>query len=193
MAIDQYDSITYGELTSAFINWVKTNCNNVDSYSSSVPAALKSGFSKSYTKTESRVTTTATFSINSYDVVPVTTTATVESQINTFLTDRNIIQRKDAYITTSGLLNFWQNIAIFCNKKLYLVSSQYVPTPILMYNPTVIRSYDALPNMTDNYSTPHETPVLANDFITIAKAFDSSLFDFAKSKYIVYSLTVTKK
>lgn len=189
MALNPEDSLTYGELLTLFKKWVKSNCNNVGSYSTAVDACLKSGFSRRYSYQSSNITKYVTLSINSWDVVPVVTTNTIDSQIDEFFTDRNIVQRQDNYVTTSGIINFWNNIAIFCNKRLYLVASQYAPTPILMYNSSTVRAFDPLINLTDKNTVQKESVVPAQDFITIAKAFDSALLDFAKEKYIIYAVS----
>lgn len=189
MALNPEDSLTYNDLLILFKSWVKSNCNNVGSYSAAVDASLKSGFSRRYSYQSGGTTKYATLSINAWDVVPIVTESTIDSQIDEFFTDRNIVQRKNFYVTTSGIINFWNNAAIFCNKRLYLVASQYAPNPILMYNSSIVRVFDPLPNLTDTNSMIKESVVPAQDFITIAKAFDSALVDFAKEKYVIYAVS----
>lgn len=191
MAVNPQNSLTYKQLLDQFRSWVKSNCNNVDSYKSTVPASLKEGFSQSYTYTESNKTKRATFSINSWDVMPVVTSSTIDSQITTFFTDRNIVQRQNDYVTTSGVINFMHNIAIFCNARLYLVASQYCPNAILMYNSANVQAFEALDNLSDVFTKQSEEPVRAVDFITIAQAFSGSIVNFAKEKYIIYRLTLS--
>ena len=191
MALNPEDSLTYNDLLILFKSWVKSNCNNVGSYSAAVDVSLKSGFSRRYSYQSNNVTKYATLLINSWDVVPVVTESTIDSQIDEFFTSRNIIQRKDFYVTTSGIINFWNNLAIFCNKRLYLVASQYAPNPILMYNSGTVKAFDPLDNLTDTNSIQKESVVPSQDFITIAKAFDSALVDFAKEKYVIYAVSLS--
>ena len=187
MAINPPNGIKYGDLITLFKTWVKNNCNNVGSYSARVPACLKSGFSQSYTSGNK----TCKFTIKEADVIPVIDEVNINRQIDNFFFDRNISQRKDYYVTTSGILNFWHNVAIFGNKRLCLVASQYCPTPVLMYNPNTVKEYALLENMTDMNTTQKESVVSANDFIKIAKCFNSGLADIAKSKYIIYAISVS--
>lgn len=191
MAVNPQNSLTYGQLFDQFKNWVKSNCNNVNSYKSTVPACLKSGFSQSYAYTSGNTQKRATLSINSWDVVPVVASSTIDSQLNAFFTDRNIIQRKNNYVTTSGIINFMHNIAIFCNERLWLVASQYCPNAILMYNSANVQAFEQLTNLSDTFTKQSEDPVKAADFITVAQAFSSSIINFAKEKYVIYRLTIS--
>ena len=187
MAIDPSNTVTYGQLTNNILSWIQNICENVGSeYKSSVDEALKPNtiFSE-YSGTKEiyweyrynyggdrkphkfdyyKTTYTYTLSVNNDTVIPLVTTAQIKTDFDNFMTQANLIQRKDYIVTTSGLLNLWNNIICFLYAHLFDVTSNFANKSSLMYwsNSGISYDYDAT-DMTDMNTTVSETKIAALD------------------------------
>ena len=182
MAIDPSNTITYGQLTNNVLSWIQNICENVGSaYKSSVDKALKpnttfpeySGTKEIYWEYRYngdskfdyyKTTYDYVLSVNNNTVIPLVTTAQIKTDFDNFMTQANLIQRKDYIVTTSGLLNLWNNIICFLYAHLFDVTSNFASKSSLMYwsNSGIAYDYDAT-DMTDTNVTASETKIAALD------------------------------
>ena len=182
MAIDPSNTITYGQLTNNILSWIQNICENVGSeYKSSVDKALKpnttfpeySGTKEIYWEYRYngdnkfdyyKTTYDYILSVNNDTVIPLVTIAQIKTDFDNFMTQANLIQRKDYIVTTSGLLNLWNNIVCFLYAHLFDVTSNFASKSSLMYwsNSGIAYNYDAT-DMTDTNITASETKIAALD------------------------------
>lgn len=182
MAIDPSNTITYGQLTDNVLSWIQNICENVGSeYKSSVDKALKpnttfpeySGTKEIYWEYRYngdnkfdyyKTTYDYILSVNNDTVIPLVTIAQIKTDFDNFMTQANFIQRKDYIVTTSGLLNLWNNIVCFLYAHLFDVTSNFASKSSLMYwsNSGIAYDYGAT-DMTDTNITASETKIAALD------------------------------
>jgi len=182
MAIDPSNTITYGQLIDNVLSWIQNICENVGSeYKSSVDKALKpnttfpeySGKKEIYWEYRHngdnkfdyyKTTYDYVLSVNNDTIIPLVTTAQIKTDFDNFMTQANLIQRKDYIVTTSGLLNLWNNIVCFLYAHLFDVTSNFTSKSSLMYwsNSGIAYDYDAT-DMTDTNVTASETKIAALD------------------------------
>ena len=150
MAINPGTPITYNDLYANFLGWLTNgdqgvlpsgttgaNLKNVHAYASDVHESMRTNgtndiiipIGTSFNFTYKRTGQVAV--ISSY--------AKIRGQLRSFLSDRHILEKLDQVITTKGALNFWNNIAAFCQTKLVFVTSSDAardgkPEKVLMYD-----------------------------------------------------------
>ena len=183
MAINPSQTITYGDLTTSVLNWIKSSCNNIDSYSSAVHASMKTNWSitlKSSKKKWARyyahdgshkptkadyyeTTFNAIAKVINTSVIPVVTSTQLATDYNNFMTTANVFQRDQYIVTASGLLNFWDNVICFLYKHLMDVTSNYASNPVLMYQSNSPYSYKYVTKLNDKNVLPSETQITADD------------------------------
>lgn len=211
MAINPNDTITYNTLKSNILAWIKSIPKNVGSYASSVPDSLKNPnwtktlTSKNYdweyryeynsslqsTKADRyRTHIDLIATINSSTIIPTVTATQIETDFNNFLNTANISQRLNGIVTTSGLLNFWDNVVCFLYKHLVNVASNDNPQGVLMYWSNSTYNYQYVTKLSDNYtSTPGETKITAQDILDMLTTLKET-YNFAQRTHIVtYSVT----
>lgn len=143
---------TYRDLRNIFLQWIKDNCQNIDTLKVTVDKSMRKDFS--VTENSRRAVSGdwmssnmggggVTLTINNSTAVEAVSAATVEQQFDDFMAARNFETKIDNQITlsTNGILNFWNNAAAFCNKRLTYVSSSLSVNTVLIYNPDKI-TYD---------------------------------------------------
>lgn len=216
MAIDPNNTITYNDLKTNVLAWLKRIPKNVGSYASGVHASLRDpNWSKVLTSkdynweyrynpgrdnkmhTANRYTTHIDLiaTINSLTLIPVVTAAQIESDFNAFLDDSrvNINARKNAIVTTSGLLNFWDNVICFLYRHLVNVASNDAPNGVLMYWSASTYRYKYVTKLTDNnISKPSETEITAQDILDMLTTLENT-YNFAQRTHIIqYKITENK-
>ena len=225
MAIDPSNTITYGELKTLVLNWMKSTSSgglklqNLGSYNPNVHASLKDpnwssvvtqkdyNWEYRYTYDKKGNATKAdryrthielVVKINSASIIPVVTATQIETDFNNFLATTGITgSRLNGIVTTSGLLNFWNNVICFLYKHLVNVASNDAPNGSLMYWSASTYDYEHVTILTDEYiSTPGETKVTAQDILDMLTTLKET-YNFAHRTYIIrYSenknVTVTK-
>ena len=190
MAINPSDTITYGELIDNIITWIPTICKNIDSYSSDIHASVKPNYSGQPVSmkkdweyryayngsgyptraTHYRTTFVLTMTTKASTIIPVVTLQQLSTDLDNFLQARNLIQRSDAIVTTSGLLNIWNNVACFLYKHLVNVTCNFIPNEsYLMYWSASPYNYGTTTNMTDFNLDPSETNISALDINDMLK------------------------
>lgn len=213
MAIDPTNTLTYNELKTDTLNWIKTIPQNVGSYKSTVHASLRDpNWSKTLTQhnynweyryaynkqgnptkaDRYRTHIDLIAKINTATIIPVVTATQIETDFNNFLTTANINSRLNGIVTTSGLLNFWDNVVCFLYKHLVSVSSNDAPNGVLMYWSTSTYNYKYVTKLSDNYTTvPSETKITAQDMLDMLTTLEET-YNFAHRTHIVtYSITKT--
>ena len=212
MAIKLNDTITYGDLKTNILNWIKSIPKNVGSYASNVPASLKDS---SWTKTltsknydweyrydydsngqalkadryRTHIDLTAT--INSSTIIPIVTATQIEKDFNSFLVTTGITgSRLNGIVTTSGLLNFWDNVICFLYRHLVTVASNDNPSGVLMYWSNSTYNYKHVTILSDEYTNiPSETKITAQDILDMLTTLKET-YNFAQRTHIVtYSIT----
>lgn len=119
--------LTYRQLYDSTLAKIKSMCYNVDS--NRLPDELKKpDYSKLMAqKGDAKVT----FTIQ--NPVLTVTSATIQSQLQSFLTSRGAWVKLDQIVTPRGLLNYFSNIAVFCRSHISVVSSQLITTGYPVY------------------------------------------------------------
>lgn len=141
--IDVNAIITYDDLISDYITWLRMNCANVDGYSSSVTPALISGYSSYISGT------TVPVKIIESTVIPTVSNATCQSQLNAYLIACGLASGSNAIIKSADILKYYNALAAFSAAKLVTVCSQFASNTMLMYKasatiPTITKPTDAL-------------------------------------------------
>lgn len=206
MAINPQDTMTYGELLDAIITWIPSICKNIDAYDSSVHASVRPNYSVNTVSqkwdweyrhsanagaTHYRTTFNCTMNTRASTIIPVVTQAILSSDLNTFLSQRNLIQRRDGIVTTSGLLNLWNNIACFLYKHLVGVTSNLISETYLMYWSNSPYSYATVTNMTDLNLTPKETCISALDINELLGTLQETFNPVWRTHVITYTQTLS--
>ena len=165
-------NITYKQLVQNTLNGILAAIQNKDSYSSSVPANYKSGWSYADVWTNH----TTTYATRSSSVIGVVSTATITNDFNQFLLDRGINSNDETLVTTKGILNFYNNVSAWVAARLTVVqgsisgmgsttastakclfynnNSSITPkTPTLKVNTSTITNSDITSSLTDLNST----------------------------------------
>jgi hypothetical protein len=183
MAINPSQTITYGALRTNVLNWIKTKCNNIDAYSSNVHASMKANWSSNVKSTTTKwaryyahninrsptkadyyqTTCTTKISTVNNSVIPVVSLTQLTSDYDSFMTNANISQRDSYIVTTSGLLNFWNNVICFLYRHLVDVTSNQTSNSILMYQSDSPHPYEYVSKLNDKNSLPNETQITAQD------------------------------
>lgn len=180
MAIDPSNTQTYGTLIDHIVNWISGLCQNVGGYANIVHASVKPNYSVpvSYEQTNwehrynpgnrdatyYRTTCQLIYTTRASTIIGTTTAAQITSDLNNFLSARNLTQRRNCIVTTSGLLNLWNNITCFLYKHLVNVTSNFIPdVSYMMYWAASPYAYGSATNQTDAYTTPMETCITALD------------------------------
>lgn len=180
MAINPSNTLTYGTLIDHIVNWISGLCQNVGGYANIVHASVKPNYSVpvSYEQTNwehrynpgnaratyYRTTCQLIYTTRASTIIGTTTAAQITSDLNNFLSARNLTQRRDCIVTTSGLLNLWNNITCFLYKHLVNVTSNFIPdVSYTMYWAASPYAYGAATNQTDAYTVPMETCITALD------------------------------
>lgn len=143
---------TYRDLRNIFLQWIKDNCQNIDTLKVTVDNSMRKNFSM--TKNSRRAQSGdwmssnmggggVTVTINNSTAVEIVPLTTVQTQFDDFMAARNFETKIDNEITlsTNGILNFWNNVATFCNKRLTYVSSSLSLNTVLIYNANAV-TYD---------------------------------------------------
>ena len=160
---------TYRDLRNIFLQWIKDNCQNIDTLKVTVDNSMRKNFST--TKNSRRAKSGdwmsanmggggVTVTINNSTAVEVVSLTTVQKQFDDFMAARNFETKIDNEITlsTNGILNFWNNAATFCNKRLTYVSSSLSLNTVLIYNTNAV-TYDQTDIITSkriSYTLPAE-------------------------------------
>lgn len=211
MAINPNDTITYRVLKNNVLAWIKSIPHNVGSYKSDVHASLKAGWTKVYASKDyyweyrknynyNKRATSAdrykthidlTATVNSNTVIPVVTATQIENDFNAFLNTAKINNRLDGIVTTSGLLNFWDNVICFLYRHLVNVCSNEAPNGVLMYWSASTYSYQYVTKLTDNFTTkPSETKITAQDMKDMLTTLENT-YNFAHRTHVV-TFSITK-
>lgn len=206
MAINPQDSITYGELLDSIQTWILNNCKNVNTYDSSVHACVKPNYSVSNVSQKwdweyrygadtshaihYRTTFVCTSASRASAVIPVVTSTQINSDLSTFLSNRNLTQRRNAIVTTSGLLNLWNNVACFLYKHLVNVTSDFLSgEKYLMYWASSPYSYATVTNMTDMNLIPNETCISALDINEMLNTLQETFNPLWRLHFVTYKQT----
>ena len=89
MAIESGDIITYSDLTDFVVERITTYCKNVDGYSADVANELRPGYSYTITNNAAKVTLT----VENSAYLNTVTSATVRSQLESFMSSRGIASK----------------------------------------------------------------------------------------------------
>ena len=148
MAVAVGQIIVYQDLVNLVINTILSQCQNIDSWKSSVPAQLRGTYSRTITGTTTTqvswdgkgaqtqpqtVTTRATIR-TSDSALQLVSSNTVRSQFNSFMSSRGIASKAGTIMTLRGILNFIVNAAAFIKCKVITVGSSDTTTVCVFYN-----------------------------------------------------------
>ena len=116
--------ITFQDVINKYITWLTTTCQNIDSYSDTVPDSAKPGYSYDYKK----ITTASTkaggginISLSTQNSIAVTDLDTINTQLSNFLSSRGILAKQTQKLTSKSLMNLWNQLAIFSATKIAVV------------------------------------------------------------------------
>ena len=149
--------ISYSEIITQFLNWIKSTCQNVDAYSSAVPAAAKSGYSQTYNNPVGGESRGGTFTIRASSVIPVVSSATIQSQLNDFLASRGLTSRENTQINITGAMQLYNNLATFAATKIVCACGIFMTTPVYMYK-SDNTSFNAV-SMTNRLNGPSDSEI----------------------------------
>ena len=173
-------NLTYQSLYNTLLNWIKSNCNNIDSFSSSVSAAMKSNWSS--TVRASSGTGGINISIDNSTAVSIVSSATVDTQLSDYMTSVGIVTKLSSIVTTNGLISFWNAAATFCAGKLRFASGQFATTPLLMYFSGNDLPSSTVPNIESEL-------INANSVSTMLKSLNTALVTQIKAHKIHYNIS----
>ena len=145
--------ITYADLVNSVVNKIASYCQNVDGYSSEVPAELKPGHSYSLQWTN---VANATFTLQNSAYLNTVSKATILSQLNSFLASRGLSNKAGTIVTIKGMMNFYANIAVFLGCRIVTISSNQTSKTCLFYYsgsityPSVLNSGITTPGVSAN-------------------------------------------
>lgn len=138
--------ITYSDLIDKTLELIKSRCQNIDAFASSVPSTLKNGaswtlstatvshrVSSSGKQSSANHTLTTTATVSDSTLVTVTSD-TVKSQLNSFLTSRGIYQTPDEHVSFKGIVNFYNNVSSFMAAKIMFVTNSFGAGTFVFYN-----------------------------------------------------------
>lgn len=215
MAINPQDSITYGELLDSIQTWILGLCKNINEYDPEVHPSVKADYSVPVLSqkwdweyryayvgkhgggvptraTHYQTTYVVTLTTKASTVIPIVTEETVLTDLNNFLQRRNLIQRRNGIVTTSGLLNFWNNISCFLYKHLVGVTSNFISnTTYLMYWSNSPYNYATVSNMTDLNLNPTETNISALDINEMLNTIQETFNPNWRIHIVTYSQTTS--
>ena len=98
----------------------------------------------------------------------------------------NINQRLNGIVTTSGLMNFWDNVICFLYRHLVNVCSNDAPNGVLMYWSASTYQYQYVTKLSDNYTNiPSETKITAQDMLDMLKTLKDT-YNFAYPFVLCY-------
>lgn len=199
---------TYRDLRNIFLQWIKDNCQNIDTLKVTVDNSMRKNFSM--TKNSRRAQSGdwmssnmggggVTVTINNSTAVEIVPLTTVQTQFDDFMAARNFETKIDNEITlsTNGILNFWNNAATFCNKRLTYVSSSLSLNTVLIYNVNAV-TYDQTDIITSkhiSYNLPAEqvniplNTTVANKNSILKVSVDGSIL--SPSRYEINTLKNT--
>ena len=172
--------ITYNTLYNTFLSWIKTNCNNIDSYTAAVPDSAKSGYIKDIKNDAGEG---ISYSVDNSSIVPVISHSTIENELNDYFTSVGIIDKLSMKATTNGLINFWNAAATFCAGKLVFVSGQWIDSPILMYASKTIPS--------NTITTLNDEIITASTVDSILDSFNNVILIHTRAHKINYTISAT--
>ena len=167
-------------------SWISTNCTNISNYAG-IPAAFKSGYSDvvTYAGTGTAAVSkhTATIAANA---VPQVTSATVTSEMTSFLSARGITDLTKN-IPQSEFLDFVKDMISFACTKCTWTTSQFNTNKYLIYwsGNTTFYNYYAL---TDTATTKVSA---ANDVVELSKSVIDIVRQNIRNKAVKYSITLS--
>jgi len=125
---------TYSTACAAILAAIKSACKNIDAYDASVAAVIRTGGSNTITQVTGNAPYPNVVSSVS-NPVTVVTAATVDAQFDSFLANVGINAKSGSLVSVTGLINLFNNVAIFVMSKLYVtVCNQTAPASILAYD-----------------------------------------------------------
>mgnify|MGYP007054408830 CR=1 FL=1 len=181
-------TITYQDLYNSLFNWIKNNCNNIDNYSSNVPAAAKSGWSTTIKNAGGGTPSTGaaagggiSLAVDS-SVIPVISSTTVNNELTNYLNSIGIMGKAAEVVTTNGIISFWNAAANFCSGKLVFISGQYVYTPLLMY-----KSSGSIPS--SSITLVNNEKITASSINNMLTVFNNAVMGGVRAHKINYTVT----
>lgn len=173
--VDSNTVITYSELRTAFVDWIKGVAANLNM--DNVPAPFKTPYSED-TPHVNLGWTTATLTNNKG--IGAVTPEQIVLDVDNFMTARGINTKSNTPITTKGILQFWNCAAVFCAARLTrAVSSMTSETP-LIYRKGAVTYTD--PGITDNNSYITNT-----DVTSALTGLANTIKNYSKAVAMIYS------
>lgn len=204
MAIKPGEVITYKDLVDHFFDWVKNKANLInvaetdDAYNRQVPEAWRT-FSKQITKDrtgakESRVQPVgALVELDQQSILGRVSINTVTADFNAFMTSRglDVPSVQDTQITTRGIINFWNNVAIFCSTNIVLVSAgiSLEGTDVPIIDKTVRRMYKPNRSWPSTPAIGNSELIVANDVTAMLGNLEEIVNSVSKMHQIIYKIS----
>lgn len=130
MTISTDKQITYLDLKNKFLEIAKKNFANLESNYSNIPEEFKPAF----TRELSRQNLGGVFvAIEDSSAIQQVSLTEISSELNSFMSSRGINTKENSPITTKGIINFWNNAAIFCATRARMATSPYNGQAFLIY------------------------------------------------------------
>lgn len=194
MTVGSNNIVTYSDLVNSAIVKIKALCHNIDSFSTHVPNQYKTGYTvvkarKYFPETKGgehggikiwRTGHTSYIRAITNDAhLVVVSSATVENDINNFMTSRGMKAKSDTVMSFKAIINFFNNLSAFISIKTFYVYSPVQGTQgIVFYNKDSV-TYPTV-------SMPTYTPAYTGDTVTYNKPVEP--FDINNPEYIEVSV-----
>ena len=168
-------------------SWISTNCTNISNFAG-IPAAFKAGYAPAattYAGSGSAAVSKYTIKLTA-NAVPQVTSATVTSEMTSFLSARGITDLTKN-IPQSEFLDFVKDMISFACTKCTWTTSQFNTNKYLIYwsGNTTFYNYYAL---TDTATTKVSA---ANDVIELSKSVIDIVRQNIRNKAVKYSITLS--
>jgi hypothetical protein len=186
-------TLTYGQLLDQAKTKILNLVQNRDGYSASVPAEIKSGYSKVYSinrwggLVNAGYTYKYVFKLLDNPKLGIATTENINREFMNFMRERGIVAKSSNKVTTRGLINFFNNLAAFCSVKLIIIDSQFAPNKVVYYN-TQDNNFPAVDNIPVNKEGDE---VVAADYNTILTELNTTLNTVSKQYIARYSTSTS--
>lgn len=162
----------FSDIKEQYLNWLYSICNNIDAYSASVPAAAKTGSVTTISIPINNQPRGANLALRWDTVIPVVTKATVQQQLNDFLSSRGISSKSNKQMTLSSMMNLYNNLAAFTAVKVVCAGGLLVNPPIYMYKSTNT-GFNAVSISVDNLH-PSDSEILLTQSEILANAIKAT-------------------
>lgn len=204
MAIKPGEIITYKDLTDHFFNWIKNSANLInvaetdEEYNRKVPEQWRN-FSERIVKERTGVKESrpqsvgALVELDPQSKIERVSINTVIEEFNAFMRSRglDVPSVQNTQITTRGIINFWNNVAIFCSTNIVLVSAGITldGESVPLVDKTVRRMYKSNTSWPTAPSIGNSELIVASDVTTMLSNLEEVVNKVSKMHQLIYKIS----